>query len=69
MSLLTDLQERLKTDQSETARVLGLAKSTYSQYKTGKKPMPLYIEYSVEVILMLTEGKLKELKYRRLAPD
>ncbi|WP_422444231.1 hypothetical protein [Endozoicomonas sp. ALB091] len=67
MSIFNELEMALRTDQSDTAKVLGIGKSSYSMYKTGSKKTPLYIRYSIEVILMLSEEKKKELRNKRLA--
>ncbi len=68
MSIFHELEMSLRTDQTETATILGIGKSSYSMYKTGYKKTPLYIQYSMEVILMLGEVKRKELRNKRLAP-
>lgn len=67
MSIFNELELALRTDQTETAKILGIGKSSYSMYKSGSKKTPIYIRYSIEVILMLSEVKRKELRNRRLS--
>lgn len=68
MCIFNDVEKALKTDQTETAIVLGIAKSSYSQYKNGMRKTPVYIQYAMEVILMLGDAKRRQLRNKRLAP-
>ena len=64
--MFIELEAKLQLNQSDTAKFLGIAKSTYSEYRSGKRTTPVYIEYYVDVIMMLPARKVLLLKSERL---
>lgn len=52
---LTDFEDQTGLEPGGAARVLGVAYVTYSQYRSGMRPMKTYHEYHVQAILLLSE--------------
>ena len=56
--MLAELEAKAGLDQQDTARLLGVTASSYSQWRTGVKPLPSYIEASVRAHLALSAAAL-----------
>lgn len=44
-----------------TARLLGIGYSTYTQYSSDIRPIPLYTERHIEAVMLLPESDLNDL--------
>ena len=49
---------------SHAARILGVARSTFSDWKSGKRAVPPYIERSIDVLISLPQCRKKQLTER-----
>ena len=64
-ALFEQLERKLAADQQTAAKVLGVTKSAYSQYRSGVRVVPLYIRYAVELLMMQDDADLQVLKSKR----
>ncbi len=54
---------------TEAAKVLGISYSLWKQIKSGNKPLPKYISFSIEALNELNKTSFEKLKAKRLAKD
>lgn len=58
---LLRFEQRTKLGPTYAARLLGVAYVTYSQYKSGARPLQTYHERHVEALLLLPAATLSKL--------
>ena len=47
IDLFEQLEKKFDTNQTGAAKIIGVAQSRYSQYRSGKRRLPLYIKKSI----------------------
>lgn len=65
-TLLHDLENHLLRGPSESARVLGVSYSNYAAMKAGSRPLPAYVAFHAEALMVLDAAALNALVRKRL---
>lgn len=63
------LRGLLQLTKAAVPAVLGISKTSWFEYKTGIRPMPEYIQFSIKAHLALPDLELDELVSARLAEE
>ena len=64
--IILELERVLILGPVDSARVLGIAYSTYAGYKSEARPLPPYVRYHAEALVRMPAALREELKSERL---
>jgi hypothetical protein len=59
--LLLHFEKQTGLGPTKAARMLGVAYPTYAQYRSGRRELPLYHEFQIEVLLLLPRNLMERL--------
>lgn len=56
--LISDFELHTGLTPKEGFKLLGVAHSTYQQYRSGMRVVPAYIEHSIKFVMLLSNSEL-----------
>jgi len=67
MELLPRYEVSVGLPPGDACRLLGVAYSTYNQYRRGQRSLPIYIALHIDLLMRLDQGLLDAVLRERLA--
>ncbi|MCB1865160.1 MAG: hypothetical protein KDG50_06990 [Chromatiales bacterium] len=56
-----EFEDQIGLKPTSACRLMGVAYSTYAQYRSGRRDLPLYHEHHMRALLLLAKGELRSL--------